>query len=141
MTILSDATTKGAEDKAAPDELHFESVLEAPPAKVWRALTIPDYVAAWLAPAQDEAGAPRSPRGESKEPELVDCRLLAAEAPQMLRYAWSEKMQERVLDSVVTFELAPHGENSTLLRITQDSFVLRPVAANLNQPTLLLQAA
>ncbi|WP_454813156.1 SRPBCC family protein [Labrys neptuniae] len=137
MTILSDATIKGAEDKTAPDDLHFESLLEAPPAKVWRALTIPDYVAAWLTPAEDGTGAPRSPRRESKEPELVDCRLLAAEAPQILRYAWSEKMQDRVLDSVVTFELAPHGEGSTLLRITQSNFVLRPVAANLNQPTML----
>ncbi|OCC02989.1 hypothetical protein BA190_21460 [Labrys sp. WJW] len=140
MTILSDATTRGAEDKAAPDDLHFESVLEAPPAKVWRALTVPDYVAAWLVPAENGTDAAHSPRRDSCEPELVDCRLLAAEAPQMLRYAWSEKLEGRVLDSVVTFELAPHGEGSTLLRITQGSFVLRPVAANLNQPTLLLAA-
>ncbi|PRH87444.1 ATPase [Labrys okinawensis] len=139
MTILNDATT-GPEDKTAPDDLHFESVLEAPPAKVWRALTIPDYVAAWLTPTENGTDAARSSRRDLKEPELVDCRLLAAEAPQMLRYAWSEKMQERVLDSVVTFELAPHGEGSTLLRITQGSFVLRPVAANLNQPPLLLAA-
>ena len=141
MTILRDATTKSMEDKAAPDDLHFESVLEAPPAKVWRVLTIPDYVAAWLRPAENGTDAAHSPRRDSSEPELVDCRLLAAEAPQMLRYAWSEKMQERILDSVVTFELAPHGEGSTLLRITQGSFVLRPVAANLNQPTMLLKAA
>ena len=140
MTILSDATTRGAEDKAAPDDLHFESVLEAPPAKVWRALTVPDYVAAWLVPAENGTDAAHSPRRDSCEPELVDCRLLAAEAPQMLRYAWSEKLEGRILDSVVTFELAPHGEGSTLLRITQGSFVLRPVAANLNQPTLLLAA-
>ncbi|QEN87484.1 SRPBCC domain-containing protein [Labrys sp. KNU-23] len=137
MTILGDATIEGAEDKTEPDDLHFESVLEAPPAKVWRALTIPDYVAAWLAPAQNGTGTVRSPQREANEPELVDCRLLAAEAPQMLRYAWSEKMQDRVLDSVVTFDLAPHGEGSTLLRITQGNFVLRPVAANLNQPTML----
>lgn len=140
MTILSDATTRGAEDKAAPDDLHFESVLEAPPAKVWRALTVPDYVAAWLVPAENGTDAAHSPRRDSCEPELVDCRLLAAEAPQMLRYAWSEKLEGRILDSIVTFELAPHGVGSTLLRITQGSFVLRPVAANLNQPTLLLAA-
>lgn len=137
MTILSNATIEGAEDKTAPNDLHFESVLEAPPAKVWRALTIPDYVAAWLTPTENRTGSARPPRREPNEPELVDCRMLAAEAPQMLRYAWSEKMQDHVLDSVVTFELAPHGEGSTLLRITQGNFVLRPVAANLNQPTML----
>lgn len=142
MTILGDMMTESRREGTAPDDIQFESVLEAPPAKVWRALTVPAYVAAWLMPptADEQAGTGRMSGKDADEPELVDCRVLDSRAPNLLRYAWSEATRGHILDSVVTFELAPHGDGSTLLRVTHGSFILRPIAANLNQPTMLLAA-
>ncbi|WP_448951394.1 SRPBCC family protein [Labrys neptuniae] len=134
MTILRDATEDRAAENASADDLVFESLLEAPPAKVWRALTVPAYAAAWLLPEAERAEV------DSAAPDLVECKLLASEAPRLLSYAWREKVRGGVLDSIVTFELDSRGENSTHLRITHGGFRLRPAAVNLNQPTMLLAA-
>ena len=34
------------------DALTFECALDAPPEKVWRALTVPEYLKRWLKPEQ-----------------------------------------------------------------------------------------
>ena len=41
------------------EDIVVECTLDAPPEKVWRALTEPDLVAAWLLPEGDYAGAIR----------------------------------------------------------------------------------
>ncbi len=77
-------------------ELSFEAELEHEPQTVWRALTEPDLLAAWL-PANDD-GAP----GE----------VLAADEPNSISYAWKDARDAR--EQVVTFVLAPAGAGTRL---------------------------
>jgi uncharacterized protein YndB with AHSA1/START domain len=88
--------------------LAFGFDLRHPPEKVWRALTDPALLAEWLLPVAGlrlEPGAaftfraPPLPGWDG----VVHCRLLEAEAPRRLRYAWVVGD----LDTVVTFTLAP----------------------------------
>jgi len=102
-------------------ELVFEYQLDAPPEKVWRALSIPAFRERWL-PAQVEA--------------------LSSVPGEELRYRLREE-EPPFLESVVTFQLAP-SEGGTELRIihslTDARLSQTPVPANSNQP-LMLRAA
>jgi uncharacterized protein YndB with AHSA1/START domain len=126
------------------DELVFECELDAPPQKVWRALTTPTYAAAWLMPGAVEPrpGARFSLDGKACGlPGPIDCKVLAAEPPRKLRYAWREKDGEDAIDSIVTFELDPSLDGGTHLRIVHGDFVRRLAAANGNEPLTMLRAA
>jgi uncharacterized protein YndB with AHSA1/START domain len=73
------------------------------PDKVWKALTVPKLLAAWL-------------------PDAVDSEILAAEPNRMLRYRWSGREEDRdergrTLESVVTFELTGTDSGGTHLRV------------------------
>ncbi len=106
-------------------ELVFECTLDAPPEKVWRALTIPEYLERWLQPPAD-----------------LDLSFIAAEKNRSLSYRWREAGQgDTPEDSIVTFELAPEGEGRTAFRLTHTPPRM-PVAANNNDPapTLMLAA-
>jgi uncharacterized protein YndB with AHSA1/START domain len=78
------------------------------PEKVWKALTVPELLAAWL-------------------PDAVDCEILAAEPHRLLRYRWPGDEQDRdaaghKLDSVVTFELTGTDTGGTHLRVVHRAF-------------------
>lgn len=103
-------------------QLVFAYQLDAPPEKVWRALSIPAFRERWL-PAEVEA--------VSAVPGEAVCYRLTEEEPPFL-------------ESVVTFRLAP-SEGGTELRIIHgltDARLAgqRPAPANSNQP-LMLRAA
>jgi uncharacterized protein YndB with AHSA1/START domain len=103
------------------DEVRFETELDAPPEKVWRALTVPEYVARWLAPADmgpEEGGAFRL-EGEDGG---IDCRIVEATRPHLLRYSWRE---EGGPDSLVSFRLAATEAGGTRLTIVH-SGLARP---------------
>jgi len=107
-------------------ELVFECTLDAPLEKVWRALTIPEYLERWLQPSAD-----------------LDLTVLAAQENHSLSYRWREAGSGGTPeDSIVTFELAPDGEGRTAFRLTHTPPRL-PVAANSNDlaPTMMLLAA
>jgi uncharacterized protein YndB with AHSA1/START domain len=98
-------------------ELVFETELDAPPEKVWRAITVPEYLDRWLQPPAD-----------------AELQIVAVEANNMLTYRLREPNQ----DSFVTIELAKNHEGGTNFRLTHT-----PVAANNNEPlpaTLMLAA-
>ena len=87
----------------SPDAVITECDLPEAPEKVWKALTVPELLAAWL-------------------PEAVDCEILAAEPDRLLCYRWRAAAQDRdaagrVLDSVVTFELTGTATGGTHLRV------------------------
>ena len=106
--------------------LVFECTLDAPPEKVWRALTIPEYLERWLQPPPD-----------------LDLSVIAAEENRSLSYRWREAgLDDTQEDSIVTFELEPDGEGRTAFRLTHTPPRM-PVAANNNEPapTLMLLAA
>jgi len=109
------------------DALVFECALAAPPEKVWRALTIPEYLERWLKPAQQ-----------------LDLAVMTAEENRSLTYRWREAGQGAIAgteDSLVTFELTPTDDGGTWFRLTHAPVAV-PVAANSNtRPQAMMQAA
>lgn len=80
-----------------------ECDLPQAPDKVWRALTVPKLLEAWL-------------------PDAVRSEILEAEPNRLLRYRWPGKEQDkdargRTLESVVTFELTGTDSGGTHLRV------------------------
>jgi uncharacterized protein YndB with AHSA1/START domain len=109
------------------DALVFECALEAPPEKVWRALTIPEYLERWLKPAVP-----------------LDMAVVTAEENKSLTYRWREAGQGAIVgmeDSLVTFELTPTDDGGTWFKLTHAPMAV-PVAANSNigRPVMMLAA-
>lgn len=108
------------------DALVFECVLDAPPEKVWRALTIPEYLERWLKPAKSD-----------------ELAVVTAEENRSLTYRWRESGQGAIVgleDSLVTFDLTPTADGGTWFKLTHAPIVL-PVAANNNTPATMMLAA
>lgn len=114
-------------DEAMPGEeaLEFETDLEAPPEKVWRALTVPELREHWLPGKHLEDPEPLNVApGES-----VTYRMKEDESPH--------------LESAVTFQVRSNGEGGTHLRVVHelsDGTVAMPQAANDDAPTMRLAA-
>jgi uncharacterized protein YndB with AHSA1/START domain len=113
----------------------FEYELDAPPAQVWRAVTIPEFVAQWLTPGLAEPGA--------KTP-AVSFRLLDEEPGRSVRYLWREETSP-LPESLVTFRLHPNDVGGTTFRIVHELMtgarvLSREGPANGNAPLLLLAA-
>jgi uncharacterized protein YndB with AHSA1/START domain len=119
----------------SPDAVITECDLPETPEKVWKALTVPELLAAWL-------------------PEAVDCEILAAEPDRLLCYRWRPARQDRdaaghVLDSVVTFELTGTETGGTHLRVDHRVLAVvipfklrkRPVASGAGGACALLRLA
>jgi uncharacterized protein YndB with AHSA1/START domain len=95
--------------KIAAAEVVFERRLDAPRERVWRALTDPEELAAWLAPAEIDLreggalvlefddGIERGTITEIREPEVI-------------AYTWNEGKT----DSLVRFELEADGDGTRL---------------------------
>ena len=108
------------------DALVFECALDAPPEKVWRALTIPEYLERWLKPEKQ-----------------LDLAVVTAEENRSLTYRWREAGQGAIAgmeDSLVTFELTPTSNGGTWFRLTHAPMAV-PAAANSNLPGALMMAA
>jgi len=93
----------GAEPRTKENAVVTECELPDAPDKVWKALTVPKLLAAWL-------------------PDAVDSEILAAEPNRLLRYRWPAKEEDRdargqTLESVVTFELTGTPAGGTHLRV------------------------
>ena len=93
----------GAEPRTKENAVVPECELPDAPDKVWKALTVPKLLAAWL-------------------PDAVDSEILAAEPNRLLRYRWPAKDEDRdargqTLESVVTFELTGTPAGGTHLRV------------------------
>lgn len=106
------------------DSLVFECDFEEPPEKVWRALTEPELLEAWLMNEE-----PRE-KEESRNTNSTDCEILSAEPHRRLRYRWrdressTEDREPRQVDSVVTVELSPGIGGGTHLRLTHGEFTM-----------------
>jgi uncharacterized protein YndB with AHSA1/START domain len=147
MTDVDTTENTPSEEKS----IAFECDLPDAPEKVWRALTVPDLVAAWLMPndMKPEEGARFTFSGKPGDGGDVECEVLAVEPERLIRYSWrDEDARRQSLDSIVTFELARTTEGGTHLRIVHSGFQ-RPEsristvtsAANSNQPMMMLHAA
>jgi len=88
-----------------------------PPAKVWRALTDPALVALWM--MRPEGFAPvvgtRFKLVAKPQPGwrgFVECEVLEARAPSVLRYSWSG--DDKGTLTHVTYTLSPHAGGTRL---------------------------
>ena len=116
--IEADAKTK---------DLVFEYELDAPPEKVWRAISIPAFRDKWL-PQQA----------------LVSAEPLSSVPGEEIRFRMRED-EPPFLESVVTFQVEPNADGGTRLRIVHGLVSARsalrpPQAANSNWPCLMRAA-
>jgi uncharacterized protein YndB with AHSA1/START domain len=107
--------------------LVFEYELDAPPEKVWRAISIPDFRDKWL-PRED----------------LADADPVSTAPGEEIRYAIRDG-EPPFLESVVTFQVRPDADGGSILRVvhglTDARVVPRKVpAANNNGPLMMLAA-
>ncbi len=114
---------------AEPEALDFEVELDATLDKVWRALSDPDLVAAWLAPHTVGAalGGP------------IDCRVLEAQPERLIRYAWRGDGDAGPLKTEILFELTALDEGGVRLRLRHSGF--SPAAVALATPRVVSLAA
>ncbi|RWO91583.1 SRPBCC domain-containing protein [Mesorhizobium sp.] len=117
----------------AADSIEFECELPDPPEKVWRALTVPDLLAAWMMPndIKPEIGGRFA---FAKADGQIECEILDAEPERLLRYSWRERPApgnaadpvtsppDSPMDSIVTFTLDRTVSGGTHLRIVHDRF-------------------
>jgi uncharacterized protein YndB with AHSA1/START domain len=118
------------------DSLVFECDFDEPPEKVWRALTEPRLLEAWLTTddtPQTESDGQRvgSPaRAVPGRRPAGDCEIMTAEPHRLLRYRWRDREDGhdhspgREVHSVVTVELAPCPTGGTHLRLTHGEFTV-----------------
>jgi uncharacterized protein YndB with AHSA1/START domain len=109
------------------EDLVFEYELDAPPEKVWRAISIPGFRDKWL-PGED----------------LADADPVSTAAGDEICYAMRDD-EPPFLESIVTFQVRPHADGGSILRIvhglTDARLVSRKVpAANNNGPRMMLAA-
>jgi uncharacterized protein YndB with AHSA1/START domain len=117
------------------DTLVFECDLDEPPQKVWRALTEPHLLDAWLSDGSARSDAESAGRIDREAGQAVanEYEIVTAEPPHRLRYRWRDKKEgggmagAREVHSLVTVELAPGAAGGTHLRLTHGEF--RIVAA------------
>jgi uncharacterized protein YndB with AHSA1/START domain len=110
-------------DTESVDDIVFECDFDEPPEKVWRALTERELLDAWLL---NDGGAREKPR----EPKSTELEVLQAEPNRLLRYACREREngaangdgEQRVIESTVTFELAPGAAGGTHMRLVHADF-------------------
>lgn len=93
-----------------------EREIAYPPEKIWRALTQPQLIEAWLM-KNDFAPVAGHRFDLSAEWGTVGCEVLAIEPNRMLSYSWVAQG----LDSVVTWTLTPTN-TGTRLRMEQTGF-------------------
>lgn len=108
-------------------DLVLEYELDAPPEKVWRAVSNPSFREAWL-PEQELAETEPVSTAQGEE---VSYRMRDGEPP--------------FLESIVTFQVRPDANGGTILRIVHglaDARLLPriPTAANNNAPWLMRAA-
>lgn len=93
-----------------------ERDLPHPPEKVWRALTQPHLIEAWLMKSDFQPALGHAFRFTA-DWGTVDCRVEVVDPNRTLSYAWAAYG----LDSVVTWTLTP-SPGGTLLRMEQSGF-------------------
>ncbi|PSH70174.1 hypothetical protein CU102_03525 [Phyllobacterium brassicacearum] len=97
--------------------------LDAAPSKVWRALTLPEYVSRWLKRPTGKSGVP-----EENTPEpSIEIHLISADPHTRVRYS----MKDNDAVSYVTFQIGANGRGGTTFSIVHE---LAMSVANNNRP-------
>lgn len=101
--------------RSQSETLTFELELRHSPAKVWRALTDPVWLAEWLLPVTGLELEPGTAFTFKTQPVggwdgTVNCRLLESQAERKIRYTWVVGD----MDTLVTFTLTPTASGTRL---------------------------
>jgi uncharacterized protein YndB with AHSA1/START domain len=115
------------EADAKANDLVLEYELDAPPEKVWRAISIPAFREKWL-----------------PKDALVSADPVFSAPGEKICYGIRED-EPPFLESVVTFQVTPNADGGTRLRIVHQLAIVRPIlqppqAANSNWPCLMRAA-
>ena len=108
------------------DALVFECALDAPLEKVWRALSIPEYLERWLKPSAEK----------------IDLAVVNSEENKSLTYRWRDSGRGAIVgaeDSMVTFEITPMSDGGSWFVLSNAPMAL-PVAANSNHGPMMMAA-
>jgi uncharacterized protein YndB with AHSA1/START domain len=99
-----------------------ERTLQAPVAKVWKALTDPRQVKSWYFDIDTFKAEPGFEftfyGGDAEKQWMHYCKVLEAVKEKKLSYTWSYHDEFPGIETVVTWELFPEDANSTRVRIT-----------------------
>jgi uncharacterized protein YndB with AHSA1/START domain len=118
---MSDTTTP----LATTETIVADYDLAEPPHKVWRALTEPDLLAAWLGPNDIRPEVGHRFKVEPGTDGSVQCEVLEVEPNRSITYSWREARDGGpALDSQVTWILTPTFIGGTHLRLVHDGFAL-----------------
>jgi uncharacterized protein YndB with AHSA1/START domain len=91
--------------------LEIERHLEAPPARIWSAVTEPEELRAWLARADiDLRVGGRIVLTFENDPNVMEGAITELREGAVIEYTWPEAGT----DSIVRFELAPEGSGTRL---------------------------
>jgi uncharacterized protein YndB with AHSA1/START domain len=106
-----------------------ETDIEAPPERVWRALSEPELAGAWLAPGEmsTEPGDRFTLDDDGRK---IDCEVLEAEPPTRLRLGWRESDGE--VASEVTFTITPTPAGGAHLRVVHGPVVVSLAKARMD---------
>jgi uncharacterized protein YndB with AHSA1/START domain len=112
-------------------DVALDEFLPHPPERVWRALTDPVTISAWLMATDDfrpEVGAQFRLRTQHLSPTgWIDAEVLELDPPRRMVWAWSSKDNP---PSRVTFELEPE-RSGTRLRLTHEGEIEPTIGAML----------
>ena len=114
--------------KTETQSIAQEFDLPHPPANVWRALTEPELLAAWLMVSDMQPLVGRSFTFRSEPMPwwdgIVQCEVLEIDLHKRLRYSWRTSGPEASrLDTVVTWTLTPTSSGGTRLTLEHSGFL------------------
>ena len=105
------------------EDIVLDYELDEAPEKVWRALTQPELVAAWLGPNDITPQVGRRFALEPAPDAAVECEVLEADPERRLSWRWREADERGgVVESTVTFEVAPTPLGGSHLRLVHSGF-------------------
>lgn len=117
-------------DRESEDTIVYECELDAPPETVWRAVSVPEFLAEWIGFPPDAGDAGREPARYTIE---------EARPTSHVRLRWQDE-DAGMPDSLVTIDLSPAPEGRTFFRLTHEARIPRPVAANENRLVMKMAA-
>lgn len=115
--------------QAGGSTVRVEKLLAHPPARVWKAISRPEYLSEWLMPTADMAAEPGARFTFFRDlgehackgwDGVVHCEMLEVVEGQRLSYRWSTT-GSAAIDTVLTMELVPEA-GGTRLVIEQTGF-------------------
>lgn len=100
--------------------IRLDQFLPYPPARVWKALTDPEWLARWLMPNDFKLEVGHhftfqtTPIPPTKFGGTVYCEILEFEVERFLRYSWVDRGSENGLNSILSWRLEKEGEGTHL---------------------------